>query len=304
MLHSCDLCLGVLRFVLTYGKIRIDFSYEEDGLRMDTRPIGVFDSGIGGLTTVKKLIEYLPGEDIIYLGDTGRVPYGSKSKETIVKYAFQDARFLTSHDIKAMVIACNSASSSAFDDLNRSFDMPVYEVISAAVRVAAKSTKNGKIGVIGTKATINSGAYHAALKEAAPETQVFTKACPLFVPLVEEGFVERNDIAALSAADRYLSEMRDAGVDTLILGCTHYPLLSEVILKVIGDGVTLIDSGAETAKHVAHDLDKRGVLSDNKSEGVIKYFVTDSVESFVEPASRFLKSNIRGLVKQINLDHF
>jgi glutamate racemase len=269
---------------------------------MDTRPIGVFDSGIGGLTTVKKLIEYLPGEDIIYLGDTGRVPYGSKSKETIVKYAFQDARFLTSHKIKAMVIACNSASSSAFDDLNRSFDIPVYEVISAAVRVAAQSTKNGKIGVIGTKATINSGAYLAALKEVAPETQVFSKACPLFVPLVEDGFVERNDIAALSVADRYLSEMREACVDTLILGCTHYPLLSEVILKVMGDGVTLIDSGAETARHVACDLDKRGMLSDNKSEGVIKYFVTDSVESFVEPASRFLKSNICGLVEQIDLD--
>ena len=269
---------------------------------MDTRPIGVFDSGIGGLTTVKKLIEYLPGEDIIYLGDTGRVPYGSKSKETIIKYAFQDARFLTSHDIKAMIIACNSASSSAFDDLNRNFDMPVYEVISAAVRAASQSTKNGKIGVIGTKATINSGAYLAALKEVAPQAEVYCKACPLFVPLVEDGFVEKNDVAALSVANRYLGEMSKACVDTLILGCTHYPLLSEVILKVMGDGVTLIDSGAETARHVARDLENRGMLSDNKSEGAIRYFVTDSVESFAEPASRFLESNIRGMVQQISLD--
>ena len=269
---------------------------------MDTRPIGVFDSGLGGLTTVKKLSELLPGEDIIYLGDTGRVPYGSRSKETIIKYSRQDAAFLAGFDIKAMVVACNSVCSSAYDILGSLYDMPVYEVVTAPALAAAVRTKNGKIGVIGTAATIRSGAYETAVRKAATDLSVFSASCPLFVPLVENGRVSECDIAALTIAEDYLSELRVAGVDTLILGCTHYPLLRGVIAKVMGSGVNLIDSGAETAKLVSADLRERNMLYRRESGGVVKYFVTDSTDGFSVLASRFLESNVCGMVEQVTLE--
>ncbi|MCL2401864.1 MAG: glutamate racemase [Oscillospiraceae bacterium] len=269
---------------------------------MNARPIGVFDSGLGGLTTVKKLSEFLPGEDIIYLGDTGRVPYGSRSKETIIRYASQDAEFLAGFDIKAMVIACNTACTSAFDVLDRSYDMPVYEVVSAPARTAALSTKNGKIGVIGTNATIRSGAYEAAIKSVNPDLEVFSAACPLFVPLVENGRYGAEDIAALAIAEDYLLPLREKGIDTLILGCTHYPLLRGVIAKIMGSDVMLVDSGAETARLVAGDLSGRDMLSQNPGRGNVRYFVTDSADGFATLASRFLESNVCGLVEQITLE--
>ncbi|MCL2408873.1 MAG: glutamate racemase [Oscillospiraceae bacterium] len=269
---------------------------------MDARPIGVFDSGLGGLTTVKKLSEFLPGEDIIYLGDTGRVPYGSRSKETIIRYSSQDAEFLAGFDIKAMVIACNTACTSAFDVLDRSYDIPVYEVVSAPARSAALNTKNGKIGVIGTQATIRSGAYETAVREANPALEVFSIACPLFVPLVENGRYEADDIAALAIAEDYLLPLREKGIDTLILGCTHYPLLRDVISKIMGSGVLLVDSGAETARLVAGDLRQRDMLSENPGRGNARYFVTDSAEGFSTLASRFLESDMCGLVEQITLE--
>jgi len=270
--------------------------------KLDTRSIGVFDSGLGGLTMVKKLAEYLPEENLVYLGDTGRVPYGSRSRETIIKYAGQDAAFLVEFDIKAMVIACNSVCSVAYDILDGIYDMPVYEVVSAPAKKAASITKNGKIGVIGTAATIRSGAYEKALRIGAPGFSVFSAACPLFVPLAENGRTGAQDVAALSIAEDYLSPLRRAGVDTLILGCTHYPLLRGVISRVMGDGVTLIDSGAETAKLVAEDLGLRGLLSQRGDDGSIRYFVTDSVDGFSSLASRFLESPVHGMVEQITLE--
>jgi len=269
---------------------------------MDARPIGVFDSGLGGLTTVKKLIELLPGEDIIYLGDTGRVPYGPRSSETIIRYARQDAAFLAGFDIKAMVIACNTVCSVAYDILKLAYDMPVYDVVSTPSKAAVEITKNGKIGVIGTAATISSGAYEAALKRADPEVTVFPVPCPLFVPLAENGRTCVNDVAAMAIAEDYLKVLRDSSIDTLILGCTHYPLLRDVITKVMGPGVTLVDSGAETARLVTGDLDRKKLTSPGGAVGTIRYFVTDGIEGFTTLASRFLESEVSGKVEQITLE--
>jgi len=269
---------------------------------MDARPIGVFDSGLGGLTTVKKLAEFLPEEDIVYLGDTGRVPYGSRSRDTIIKYARQDAAFLAGFGIKAMVIACNTVCSVAFKALDSIYDLPVYEVIGAPARTAAGITKNGRIGVIGTAATIRSGAYEAALKEIDSQLLVFSAPCPLFVPLAENGRMDADDIAALTIAEDYLAILRESKIDTLLLGCTHYPLLRGVISKVMGPEVKLIDSGAETAKLVAEDMRTRGITSPGGAGGTVRYFVTDSIDGFSELASRFLESNVHGRVEQITLE--
>jgi len=266
---------------------------------MDKRPIGVFDSGLGGLTTVKKLIDLLPGEDIIYLGDTGRVPYGSRSKETITEYAHQDAAFLIEHNIKAMVIACNTVCSVAITSLKSEYDMPIFEVIEVPARVAAETTKNGKIGVIGTAATIRSGKYEEALKNINPKLEVYSVKCPLFVPLVEEGWTSPDDEAVLSIATRYLSELQKAEIDALILGCTHYPLLHDAISKIMGDKVILVDSGAETARFVAEKLQKNNMINDKNSNGIIQYFVTDSIHGFSKTASAYLESNVHGMVKQV-----
>ena len=269
---------------------------------MDKRPIGVFDSGLGGLTVVKKLAELLPNENIIYLGDTGRVPYGPRSKDTIIKYAQQDAAFLAEFDIKAMVIACNTVCSVAFATLENEYDMPVYEVVGAPAKAAAEQTRNGKIGVIGTAATIRSGAYEKALKNQDPELIVFSEPCPLFVPLVEEGWIGAVDEAALCVAERYLEPLLESEIDTLILGCTHYPLLRDIISKIMGQEVKLIDSGSETAKHVEKDLMQRDMLSGSGTEGSIRYFVTDSIEGFTNVASRYLESEVHGLVEQVTLE--
>jgi glutamate racemase len=272
---------------------------------MDKRPIGIFDSGLGGLTVVKKLAQLLPEEDFIYLGDTGRVPYGSRSYELITKYAFQNAAFLMEYDIKAMVIACNTVCSVAFralKELNEMYDIPIYEVVSAPAKAAAANTRNGKIGVIGTSATIKSGAYETALKKYDPNIKIYSVKCPLFVPLVEEGWFHAVDEVALVVAERYLDGLCESEIDTLILGCTHYPLLRDVISKIMGPDVALIDSGAETAKYVADDLDKRDMLTTGEVNGSIKYFVTDSVEGFNAPASNFLESDVQGKVKQVIIE--
>ena len=269
---------------------------------MDKRPIGVFDSGLGGLTVVKRVAELLPGEDIIYLGDTGRIPYGPRSRETIIKYAHQDAAFLAGYDIKAMVIACNTVCSVAFHDLENEYEIPIYEVVSTPAGAAALQTVNRRIGVIGTAATIRSSAYENAIKNLDPELTVLQVPCPLFVPLVEEGWVDANNVAALIVAERYLKKLRESEIDTLILGCTHYPLLRDVISKVIGTHVLLVDSGEETAKHVAGDLQKRNLLNENKAGGSIRYFVTDSIEGFSGIASMYLESDVLGMVEQIALE--
>jgi glutamate racemase len=201
-----------------------------------------------------------------------------------------------------MVIACNTVCSVAYEELSAAYEMPVFEVVSAPARAAAAATKNGKIGVIGTAATIRSGAYETAIKNFEPGMQVFSESCPLFVPLAENGRTGVDDIAALAIAGDYLAGLRESGVDTLILGCTHYPLLRGVISKVMGQGVALIDSGAETAKLIADDLLGRDLLAPTGADGTIRYFVTDSIDGFSSLASRFLESEVHGMVEQIILE--
>jgi len=268
---------------------------------MQSQPIGVFDSGLGGLTMVKELLKLLPGEDIVYLGDTGRVPYGSRSRDTITKYAKQDAAFLLEYDVKAVVVACNTVCSVALDALKSTYTIPLYEVITAPAKAAVASTKNGKIGIIGTAATIRSKAYESALSELDNQLDLSAIPCPLFVPLVEEGWIDANNEAAIHIAKRYLSPLREKGIDTLILGCTHYPLLRNVIAKVMGEDVTLIDSGVETAKVLEKDLQERNLISDKNTDGKVEYFVTDSTDGFSKLASQFLESDVSGMVKQVSL---
>lgn len=270
---------------------------------MDNRPVGVFDSGLGGLTVVKALGQLMPNENILYLGDTGRVPYGSRSKETITKYAAQCAAFLYEKDIKAMVVACNTVCSVAYGEINEKYDLPVYEVVSAPSSAAVQSTKNGKIGVIGTTATIKSNVYQSAIHKLNKDITVFSIPCPLFVPLVEEGWIKTGDEAATQVAKRYLAGLIESDIDTLILGCTHYPLLAGVIKAVMGNKVTLIDSAIRTAQYIKEDLEIKDMLTgDTDKEAKTQYFVTDSIESFSTQASKFLESDINNMVTKIELE--
>jgi glutamate racemase len=270
-------------------------------MKNDNRPIGVFDSGLGGLTAVRKLMEVLPGEDIIYLGDTGRVPYGSRSRETIIRYARQDIAFLQKFDIKAVVVACGTVSTTALDSITDDYDVPVFGVVEATAQSAAHRTRNGRIGLIGTEASIGSGAYEREICRFAPQAQVFGKACPLFVPLVECGRITPGDIVIETVAAEYLAPLKAEGVDTLILGCTHYPLLTDIIANFMGPEVEIISSGAETAEYVAQVLKSREMLADRPT-GVYSYYVTDSVKDFSRMASLFLETDVRGDVAQISLD--
>jgi glutamate racemase len=269
---------------------------------MNPNPIGVFDSGIGGLTAVKRIIQLLPDESIVYLGDTGRVPYGSRSRDTIVKYARQDAEFLLRYGIKAMVIACNTVSAAAFDEVSRGAGVPVFEVIGPPSLRAAEVTRNGRIGVVGTEATIRSGAYRRAIERASPGARVISAACPLFVPLAENGRISPDDAAVMAIARDYLAPIAESGADTLILGCTHYPLLREAVARVLGNGVTLIDSGAVTAEYAAARLGGLGLLSPAGTPAARRYFVTDSAEGFEARASLFLGSDMGGLAEQVSLE--
>lgn len=268
---------------------------------MDTRPIGVFDSGLGGLTAVRELRRLLPGEDIIYFGDTGRVPYGSRSRDILIKYARQDVAFLRTFDPKAIVIACGTVSATALEVLREENDIPVLGVVEPTARAAAERSKTGRIGLIGTEATIRSGAYERALAALRPEAQVFPKACPLFVPLVENGRFQKGDAVAELVAAEYLESVRAAGVDTLILGCTHYPLLRGVIEAYMGEGVTCIDAGAAAGSHVTALLTQADALNGRAAEGRCRYFVSDSTDGFARPASIFLGENVTGQVEQIDI---
>ncbi len=269
---------------------------------MDNRPIGVFDSGLGGLTAMSRLMEVLPGEDIIYFGDTGRVPYGGRSKDTIIKYARQDIAFLMQFDIKAIVVACGTVSTTALDVIEGEYSLPIIGVVQPAVEKAALCTKNGRIGLIGTVASINSGAFNRLLSKAAPEAEIFSKACPLFVPLVENGRYKRGDIVIEQMVREYLAPLKEQVIDTLILGCTHYPLLEPVIEDFMGAGVTLINAGSEAARYVAAALKERNMLSERTQGGTYSFYVSDSPDSFSPLASIFLKHNISGDVKKVNID--
>lgn len=262
-------------------------------------PIGVFDSGVGGLTVLKALIERLPNEATVYLGDTARVPYGTKSGEVVTKYSLANAEVLLEHGVKCLVVACNTASAVALPALREQLPIPVVGVIEPGASAAAKVTHSGKIAVIGTPGTIASGAYQRALQGVRQGLEVHAQACPLFVPLAEEGWTD-GEVPRL-VAERYLrTGLLEGGVDTLVLGCTHYPLLSEVIQAVAGGGVTLVDSAHATAEVVEAELAQRGLLRRDRSAPSRRYLVTDTPKRFVEIAGRFLGAPIDGAT-QIDL---
>ena len=260
----------------------------------------MFDSGLGGLTAMRELRRLLPGEDIVYFGDTGRVPYGGRSVQSIIKYARQDVAFLRQFDLKAIVVACGTVSTTALDVLVRENDIPVWGVVEPAARAAARATRNGRVGLIGTQATIRSGAYERRIAREDPSIQVLTEACPLFVPLVENGRFRPGDIVAETVAAEYLAPMREAGVDTLVLGCTHYPLLTEVIGACMGPEVALINVGATCAAAVAERLRAMDALNPGGA-GESRFYVSDSVEGFSRLASTFLQRDVQEAVTQVDI---
>ncbi len=255
----------------------------------DKRPIGVFDSGLGGLTVVKEIIKELPNEDIVYFGDTGRVPYGTRSVETIKKYARQDEKFLLNQGVKLIVAACGTVSSVA-GDTAKELPVPFFEVVSHASRQAVEKSRNGKIAVIGTSATVKSGQHKAEILKLNPNAEVITVACPLFVPLVEEGWYKGDDIIVLETVKRYLKPIIEFGADTLILGCTHYPVLSEAISIVMGGEAVLINAGTATAKAVAKYLKENSL--DNQNGGRNSFYVSDKPDFFKTQAGVLLECEI------------
>jgi len=260
---------------------------------MDNRPIGIFDSGVGGLTVMREVMEQLPYENIIYLGDTARIPYGSKSDQTIRKYANQCSSFLKSKDVKTIVIACNTASSIALENVQKNFDLPVIGVIDPGARSAAAVTENGRIGVIGTIATINSNAYQAKIMEYLHDAEVIGIPCPLFVPIVEEGW-EYSNVAELTA-EKYLDELIEHDVDTLVLGCTHYPILRYTIKKVVGPDVRLVNPAYETARDLKKLLTENNMLNENYANAKYEYYASDAPERLRRIGGNFLKKEINDL---------
>ena len=237
----------------------------------DPRPIGVFDSGIGGLTAVRELFRQLPHESVVYFGDTARLPYGNKSKETVTRFSLEIASFLVRQNVKCIVVACNTASSHALDDLRARYDLPIVGVIEPAARAAVQASPHGLVGVVGTLATVGSHAYLEAIHRLAPGVNVLSRACPLFVPLVEEGWLDHH--VTRLVAEEYLAELRAANLESLILGCTHYPLLAPLLHELMGPAVHLIDSGAEAARATAQLLAERGQLApDPGSRGPHHHF--------------------------------
>jgi glutamate racemase len=256
-------------------------------------PIGIFDSGVGGLTVFRALRRRLPNESLIYLGDTARIPYGTRSRETIERYALEDASFIQSKNVKAIVIACNTASSIAANRLREAFSLPVLGVIRPGSRRAIEQTRNGRIGVIGTEATVASSAYEKAILALRADVEVTSRACPLFVPLAEEGWLEHPVTHQVAA--EYLRDFRNSEIDTLVLGCTHYPILRKVIQQVMGDEVTLIDSGEAVADVVAWMLEAEGLRRQSLEPGSEEFFVTDSAQRFRKVAEYFLGRPIESL---------
>ena len=266
---------------------------------MSWKAIGIFDSGVGGLTVLREIITALPQEDTIYLGDTARVPYGTKSPETVVRFSRQITSFLVNRDIKLLVVACNTASAVSLDELKAEFPIPIVGVIDPGALRAAAVTRSGKVGVIGTSGTIRSSAYTKAIKRINPDIEVITVACPMFVPLAEEGWTD-NEVARLTARI-YLQELKDHGVDTLVLGCTHYPLLKGIITEVMGEGVRLVDSAEETARTVKEILSASGELRPLPENGNHHFYVTDVPAGFIRVGNRFLGGTL-GDVYQVTLE--
>lgn len=267
-------------------------------------PIGVFDSGVGGLTVAREIMRQMPNEKIIYFGDTARVPYGSKSKETVTRFSKQIARFLQTHDVKTIVVACNTASAYAIEELEAELDIPVIGVVKPGARMAVDVTRNGKIGVIATEGTIGSGLYTKYIKSLREDAVIYGKACPLFVPLVEEGLWQ--DPVTVEIARRYLTELIDLDIDTLILGCTHYPLIRSVIGQVMGEEVTLVNPAYETAIALKKLLAEKGLLSEVApplGSNPYQFYVSDGAEKFKQFANSIIKYGILS-AKTINIEEY
>ena len=268
---------------------------------MNNKYIGVFDSGLGGLTVVKELKKVLPDENIIYFGDTGRVPYGTRSNDTIIKYVKSDINFLKSFDIKAIIVACGTASTVALPVIEDEMDIPVIGVVSPTVQAAVASSKSKRIAVLGTPGTIKSGKYEEEIRQLAPDAFVINKACTLFVPIVENG--STNDEIAYHVCRKYLDDVLAQNVDTIILGCTHYPLLEQTIAKIAGPGIKLISSGREAATYAKDYLAKYGMLADRKQDVQYRYYVSDSVDNFSCMADLFLGEHIHNIEK-IDIENY
>ena len=270
---------------------------------MNPKPIGVFDSGLGGLTAVRRLRRLMPSENIIYFGDTARVPYGNRSRETLLRYARQDMRFLSQFDLKAVVIACGTISTNCLEELRRESDLPITGVVEPAVQRAAELTRSGTVGLVATRASVGSGAYERAFRALDPDLEVRALACPLFVPLVEEGRCRPGDVVIETVAREYLTPLKEAGVDTLVLGCTHYPLLAEVIGAVMGPEVALVDVGAEAARACRDLLAARDALAEGR-EGSARYYTSDQAADFQRLSSLFLGEDAGGLVEHIDISQY
>ncbi len=267
-------------------------------------PIGVFDSGVGGLTVAREIMRQIPNENIIYFGDTARVPYGSKSKETITKYSRQIVRFLREQNVKAIVAACNTASAYALEEIEQEIDIPIIGVVKPGAKVAAEVTKNGKIGVIGTEGTIGSHIYATYINKINPDITVLGKACPLFVPLVEEGLWQ--DPVTDEIANRYLGGLIDSDIDTLILGCTHYPMIRSTVGKIMGENVTLVNPAYETARELKELLTAENLLNGSQQalgSNRYRFYVSDMADKFQTFANSILKYGILSAEK-INIEEY
>ena len=269
---------------------------------MDNRPIGVFDSGLGGLSIVRELQKLLPGEDIVYFGDTGRVPYGTRSRQTIIKYAKQDVAFLRSKDVKMLIAACGTVSTNLPEDYADTLDVPFCDILRPAVEAACRASGTGRIGVIATTASVKSGAYGRTIREIRPEAEIVENACPLFVPLVENGYIGRDNAVTRLVAERYLAPFRNGRVDTLILGCTHFPIISGIIGDLLDHRITLIDPGAEAAKRARALLTEKDLLNGGDPAGRSVFYVSDNPESFGEIASVFLGTRVTADVRLVDVD--
>lgn len=283
-------------------EMRMDMSEQFENIA--SAPVGVFDSGVGGLTVAREIMRQLPNEKIVYFGDTARVPYGSKSKDTVLRYSRQIVRFLTTKGVKAIVVACNTASALALEEIRHEIDMPIIGVVKPGAKVAADNTVNKRVGIIATEATVNSKIYTDYIKRQNPDITVIEKACPLFAPLVEEGWLK--DSVTEEVARRYLEDLQKENIDSLVLGCTHYPLLRNMIGKIMGDSVNLVNPAYETAVSLGELLEKQNIAAGNENRyasEMYDFYVSDAAEKFKRFANSILPFRIE-TIEQINIEEY
>lgn len=277
----------------------------EQKKELQQAPIGVFDSGVGGLTVVREIMRQIPHEKIVYFGDTARVPYGSKSQDTIIRYSRQIIRFLKTRNVKAIVVACNTASALALPIIKEELDIPIIGVVKPGAKVAARTTRNNKVGIIGTEATVNSSIYTETIQRINPDIEVIGKACPLFVPLVEEGWL-KDDPVTVQVAQRYLDTFRGTGIDALILGCTHYPLLRSLVQRIMGEDVQLINPAYETASALKTLLEKEDLcnpIPPQLQNDMYQFYVSDAANKFKNFANSILPYDVE-TTRQINIEEY